>query len=317
MYPASTPHTSGYLPRPGGHRLFWQECGNPHGTPVLAVHGGPGSGSRPQWSRFTDPDHYRMILLDQRGTGHSTPNAGEHTTDLSTNTTPHLIDDFEALRTHLGIDRWHVLGASWGSCLGLAYAQAHPDHVISLVLFAVTAGTRREITWITHDMRRIFPEAWESFRADAGPDADPHHLPAAYARLLADPNPKVRHDAAQAWCRWEDTHVATAPGFTPNPRFEDPAFRLTFARTVTHYWANDCFLTPHQLLDHIPRVAHIPAALITGRLDISGPSDTAYDLARHWPAAELVIVDDAAHTANTSGIGASVVAATDRFAHLH
>lgn len=316
MYTATTPHTSGHLTRPDGHRLFWQECGNPHGTPVLAVHGGPGSGSHTHWSSLTNPDHYRMILLDQRGTGHSTPDIADPTADLTTNTTPHLIDDFEALRTHLRIDRWHVLGASWGSCLGLAYAQTHPDHVISLVLFAVTTGTRAEITWITHDMRRVFPEQWERFRAAAGPDADPRALPAAYARLLADPDPTIRHDAAQAWCQWEDTHVATVPGFTPNPRYADPAFRLTFARAVTHYWANDCFLAPNQLIDDLDRVNHIPATLINGRLDISGPADTAHDLARLWPTAELVIVDDAAHTSGTLGIGAAVVAATDRYAHL-
>ncbi|PWV46800.1 MULTISPECIES: prolyl aminopeptidase [Nocardiopsis] len=316
MYTATTPHTSGHLTRPDGHRLFWQECGNPHGTPLLAVHGGPGSGSHPHWSALTNPDHYRMILLDQRGTGHSTPDIAHPTADLTTNTTPHLIDDFDALRTHLGITRWHVLGASWGSCLGLAYAQAHPDHVISLTLFAVTTGTRAEITWITHDMRRVFPEQWERFRAAAGPDADPRALPAAYAHLLADPDPQVRHDAAQAWCAWEDTHVATVPGFTPNPRYADPAFRLTFARAVTHYWANDCFLAPNQLMDDLDRVTHIPATLINGRLDISGPADTAHDLAQRWPAAELVIVDDAAHTSGTLGIGAAVVAATDRYAHL-
>ncbi|MBR8745491.1 prolyl aminopeptidase, partial [Nocardiopsis sp. MG754419] len=201
----TTPHTQGHLRRPHGQRLFWQETGHPDGVPVLAVHGGPGSGASPTWSRFTDPDHYRLILLDQRGSGRSTPDAADPTTDLTHNTTDHLIDDFEALRIHLGIDRWHLLGASWGSCLALAYAQAHPDHVRALALYAVTTGTPAEITWITHTMRRVFPEQWETFRAAAGPDADPHALPAAYARLLADPDPTVRFEAARAWCAWEDT----------------------------------------------------------------------------------------------------------------
>ncbi|MGW5877394.1 prolyl aminopeptidase [Nocardiopsis terrae] len=311
MYPISHPHTSNHLPRPGDHHLFWQECGNPHGTPVLALHGGPGSSSAPHWSALTDPDHYRLILLDQRGAGASTPDAGAPTTDLTTNTTPHLVQDCEALRTHLGIDRWHLMGASWGTCLALAYAQTHPEQVISLILFAVTTGTRQEITWITHDMRRVFPQEWEDFHAAAGPGADPRALPAAYARLLADPDPRVRHDAALAWCRWEDTHVATVPNFTPNPRFQDPDFRLTFARLVTHYWSNDCFLSPNQLLDNVKRIAHIPAYLINGRLDISGPSDTAHHLARRWPAAELRIVGGAAHTANNHGIGRAVLEATD------
>nr|WP_238581086.1 alpha/beta fold hydrolase [Streptomonospora alba] len=211
MYPHSHPHISGYLERPDGQRLFWQELGNPQGIPVLGVHGGPGSSSNPRWSMLTDPDHYRLILLDQRGAGASTPNAGDIHTDLGLNTTDHLIADFEALRTHLGIDTWHLMGASWGSCLALAYAQTHPDRVRSLVLFAVTAGTRQEITWITYHMRRVFPAQWEDFYAAAGVGADPTALPAAYARLLAAPDPKVRFDAARAWCTWEDTHVATPP----------------------------------------------------------------------------------------------------------
>lgn len=316
MHPTTTPHTHGHLPRPHGHHLFWQETGNPHGVPVLAIHGGPGSGASHKWSCFTDPDHYRLILLDQRGSGHSTPNAANPTTDLTTNTTTHLIDDFEALRTHLRIDRWHLLGASWGSTLALAYAQTHPEVVRALVLFAITTGTRAEITWITHTMRRVFPHQWERFRAAAGPGADPHHLPAAYARLLADPDPQVRFEAARAWCAWEDTHVATTPGHTPDPRFDDPAFRATFARLVTHYWANDCFLAPDQLLEGMERIAHLPAVLAHGRLDISGPSDIAHDLAARWPAAKLHIVEEAAHTTNVAGLGQIVAQAMDRFRTL-
>ncbi|WP_285733000.1 prolyl aminopeptidase [Nocardiopsis sp. ATB16-24] len=316
MYHHSHPHTSGHLERPHGQRLFWQELGNPQGTPVLGVHGGPGSSSNPRWSMLTDPDHYRLILLDQRGAGASTPDAGDIDTDLSLNTTDHLIADFEALRTHLGIHTWHLMGASWGSCLALAYAQTHPDRVRSLTLFAVTTGTRQEITWITHHMRRVFPAQWEDFHAAAGAGADPTALPAAYARLLADPDPQVRFDAARAWCAWEDTHVATAPGHTPDPRFQNPAFRATFARLVTHYWANDCFLAPDQLLNNIDRIAHLPAALINGRLDISSPCDTAHDLAARWPAAELLIVDEAAHTTNTTGIGQAVKDTLDRFRTL-
>ncbi|MFB8762414.1 alpha/beta fold hydrolase [Nocardiopsis alba] len=316
MHPVTTPHTTGTLTRPHGQKLHWQELGNPHGTPLLGIHGGPGSHSNPRWSQLADPHHYRLILIDQRGAGASTPNAAHPHTDLTHNTTGHLISDFEALRTHLNIDRWHLLGASWGTCLALAYAQTHPHHIHSLTLLAVNTGTRREIEWITHDMRRIFPHQWEEFRAAAGPDADPRRLPAAYSRLLAHPDPTIRHDAALAWCRWEDTHIATTPDHTPNPRFNDPAFRATFARLVTHYWANDCFLEPDQLTRDLHRITHLPATLINGRLDISGPSDIAHDLAASWPGAHLVIVDNAGHTSNAHGVGQAAKDSLDRMRTL-
>src|SRR5699024_8415562 len=159
----------------------------------------------------------------------------------TTNTTAHLIEDIETLRTHLGIDTWLLLGASWGTTLALAYAQTHPERVHALTLVSVTTASPHEVHWITHQMRHILPEAWQDFRQAAGPDADPHHLAAAYTRLLADPDPTVRANAARAWCAWEDTHVATTAHHRPNPRFDDPHHRLRFARLVTHYWAHHAF----------------------------------------------------------------------------
>lgn len=310
----STPHAQGTLPTTDGHTLYWQAHGNPHGRPALVLHGGPGSGAHPGWTDFFDTTRHRVIMLDQRGSGHSTPDAADPTADLSTNTTPHLVADIEALRRHLGIDTWLVLGGSWGTTLALAYAQAHPDPVRAMVLLAVTTTTRREVTWVTHDMRRVFPEQWDRFRAAAGPDADPRDLSSAYARLLADPDPRVRFEAARAWCAWEDTHVSATPGFTPNRRFTDPAFRMTFARLVTHYWSNAAFLPEGHLLARVPDLAHIPATLVHGRLDISGPADIAYDLAAAWPGAELVIVEGAGHSAGTITLQGATRAATDRYA---
>ncbi|RKS08665.1 proline iminopeptidase [Nocardiopsis sp. Huas11] len=312
----STPHAYGTLPVTDGHTLYWQAHGNPDGRPALVLHGGPGAAATPGWTTFFDTTRYRVILLDQRGSGRSTPDAADPTADLTTNTTRHLVADIEALRHHLGIDTWLVLGGSWGTTLALAYALTHPEPVRAMVLFALTTTTPREVTWITHDMRRVFPEQWERFAAAAGPGADPRDLSSAYARLLADPDPQVRFDAARAWCEWEDTHVSATPGFTPNARFTDPAFRMTFARLVTHYWSHAAFLPPGHLLAHAPDLAHIPATLVHGRLDISGPADIAYDLATAWPGAELVIVEGAGHSAGTITLHSATRAATDRYADL-
>ncbi|WP_017598833.1 prolyl aminopeptidase [Nocardiopsis lucentensis] len=289
------PHAEGMLNVGQGHHLYWQAHGNPHGTPALVLHGGPGSGCHPGWTAFFDTTRHRVILLDQRGTGHSTPPAHDPTTDLTTNTTHHLINDIETLRTHLGIDTWLILGGSWGSTLALAYAQTHPTRVHGIVLVCVTTTTAAEVHWITHDMGRIFPEEWDRFRHAAGPHADPHDLATAYAHLLTDPDPRVRDDAARAWCRWEDVHISTVPEARPNPRYDDPDFRMTFARLVTHYWSNTAFLPDGQLLERAHTLNGIPGAMIHGRLDISGPADIPVRLAQRWTDAELTILSGAGH----------------------
>lgn len=282
-----SPFATGILDTPDGQQLYWETVGDPHGRPAVYLHGGPGSGSRGSARRYFTG--WRGVLLDQRGAGRSRPAAADPATSLSTNTTSHLVADLELLRTHLGVDRWTVVGVSWGVTLGLVYAQTHPDRVDAMVLAAVTAGTRREISWITRDMGRVFPREWERFAADL-PEDD---LPAAYARLIE--NPVTRDAAAKAWCDWEDTHVSLMPGWSPAPRYDDPAFRYAFARMVTHYWGNDCFLDDGQVERDLHRIAHIPAVLIHGRHDVSSPLDTAWRLHRAWPASELVVLGDAGH----------------------
>ena len=294
-YPAVEPYQSGMLSVGDGHRLYWEAVGNPAGTAALYVHGGPGGGCTAEARRYFDPGAYRAVLFDQRGCGRSRPLASAPDADLSTNTTPHLVDDLERLREHLGIDRWIVVGISWGVTLSLVYAQRHPQRVMAMVLAAVTAGTRRETNWITRDMGRIFPREWERFAA-AVPTADhAGDLAAAYARLLADPDPQVRERAALQWCVWEDTHVSLVPGWVPNPRYQDAAFRMIFARLVTHYWSHGCFLTEGQILNGMERLAGIPAVLIHGRYDVSGPLDTAWHMHRAWPDSRLVVLNDAGH----------------------
>lgn len=308
------PEPTGHLPLTHGHTMAYYTSGNPHGRPALALHGGPGSGAAPGYTTFFDPTRYYLIQFDQRGCGNSTPDAAHPHTDLQANTTAHLINDIETLRTHLDIDTWLVLGASWGTTLALAYAQTHPERVHALTLVSVTTTSPHEVHWITHQMRHIFPEAWQDFREAAGPDADPHHLAHAYTRLLADPDPTVRERAARAWCAWEDTHVATNPHHRPNPRYADPHYRHRFARLVTHYWAHHAFLAPDQLIENAHRLHNTPGALIHGRLDISSPTSTAHTLARAWPAAQLTICGDAGHIGGHSPMIQATRAATDRFA---
>lgn len=311
LYPEIEPFASGMLEVRDGHRLYWETVGNPAGTAALYLHGGPGSGCSPRSRRYFDPKAYHAVLFDQRGCGRSRPLASDFDADLSTNTTDQLIADIERLREHLQIDRWVVVGVSWGVSLGLVYAQRHPERVKAMVLGAVTAGTQREISWITRDMGRIFPREWERFAALVPEAERSGDLAAAYARLLASPDPAVREQAAIEWCRWEDTHVSLMPDWEPDPRYEDAEFRLIFSRLVTHYWSHGCFLTDGEIMAGMPRIANIPAVLIHGRWDVSGPLDTAWALHRAWPKSELQILDEAGH----GGVGfpEAMTAALDQF----
>ncbi|MEU8461699.1 prolyl aminopeptidase [Streptomyces sp. NPDC029003] len=313
LHPPIEPHAHGMLDVGDGNRVYWETCGNPEGKPALVLHGGPGSGAGPSWRRLFDPTAYRIVLFDQRGCGRSTPDAADPRTSLATNTTPHLIADIELLRRHLGIDKWLVTGGSWGVTLALAYAVRHPGRVSELVLFSVTHTTRREVDWVTRDMGRVFPGEWARFR-DAVPEGERDgSLVEAYARMLADPDPAVRERAAREWCRWEDVHVATHAGHTPDPRFEDPHFRMRFARLVTHYWRHAGFLEDGALLSGAGKLTGIPGVLVHGRLDISSPPDVAWRLAQVWPDAELVLIGDEGHGLSGHATREAVLAALDRF----
>jgi proline iminopeptidase len=313
LYPAVEPYESGLLEVSDGQSLYWETVGNPAGIPVLYLHGGPGSGCTVGARRFFDPETFRAVLFDQRGCGRSLPLASGPDVDLTVNTTAHILDDIERLREHLGVERWLVSGLSWGVSLGLVYAQAFPGRVIAMALGAVTGGTRLEIEWITRSMGRIFPREWEEFVAPLPVEERDGNLPAAYARLLADPDPVVRENAALQWCRWEDVHVSLMPGWTPSVRYQNPDFRRVMTRLVTHYWANDCFLAPNQILDGMDRLAEIPAILVHGLYDISGPLDTAWAIHQRWPGSELVVLDGAGH--GGGGFNEALVEALNSLAH--
>ncbi|MDQ3541022.1 MAG: prolyl aminopeptidase [Chloroflexota bacterium] len=313
-FPVVDPFDSGMLQVGDGHRVYWECCGNPDGKPAIYLHGGPGSGASPGQRRFFDPDVYRVVLFDQRGSGRSRPLADDPDADLSANTTAHLIADIEALRRHHGVETWTILGLSWGTTLGLAYAQSYPQRVNAMVLALVTTTSRREVEWLTRDVGRIFPLEWDRFAA-AVPDTL-RHLPLvdAYATLLFDSDPAIREHAAREWCTWEDAHVSLAPGHRPSPRFEDPEFRLRFARLVTHYWRNAAFLEENQLLRDVATLNGIPGVLIHGRFDVSSPLETAWKLSQAWTTSRLHVMDDAGHGGDT--LPAIIVEDLARFATI-
>ncbi len=296
-YPPIEPYEQGMLDVGDENLVYWEVCGNPGGKPALVVHGGPGSGCSTGMRRAFDPDRYRVVLFDQRGCGRSTPHASDPATDMSRNTTGHLLADMERLRGHLGIDRWLLSGGSWGSTLILAYAERYPQRVSEIVISGVTTTRRSEIDWLYRGVARFFPAEWERFRAGV-PEADrAGDLVAAYARLMEDPDPLVRARAANDWCAWEDAVVSLEPNGKPNPYSDrPPAALLALVRICAHYFAHGAWLEEGALLRDAGRLAGIPGVLIHGRLDLSGPLDTAWELARAWPDAELIAVTDSGHT---------------------
>ncbi len=315
LYPKLEPYAHGILDVGDGQRVYWETCGNPNGIPALVVHGGPGSGCTSWHRRLFDPSAYRIVLYDQRGAGRSTPHASEAGVDLSTNTTQALVADMELLREHLEVERWAILGGSWGSTLSLAYAEGHPDRVRAMVLWGVTTGRRSEADWLFRDgLEPLFPEQWERRRGALPPELRGGDILEGYAQLLFDPDPEVQSAAALAWCTWESVTPAWPPTDGLDERYEDPAFALGFARLVTHYVRHDDFLEDGALIRHADRLDGIPGVLVNGRYDLQAPLGNAWTLARAWPDAELVVVDGEGHAGDAPGISSELIRATDRFA---
>lgn len=286
---------SGWVNVPNA-KIYWEAAGEPSNIPVLFLHGGPGcSLGQGGYRKRHDHNRFRVIGLDQRGCGKSTPVAQDDLDHLAENTTQALIRDIEAVREHLGIERWIVTGASWGSTLALAYALEHPDRLLGVAVVAVTTSSREEIQWITEDVGRIFPEAWHNF-AEAAKAAPGERVVAAYARRMAGQDRDDARLAALSWDRWEATHVSLDPNWLPGPLFNDERERMTFALLVTHYWANDGFLIDGQeIIPRVHKLNGIPGYLIHGRRDISGPVVTAWQLHRRWKSSQLVVIEEDGH----------------------
>lgn len=310
-YPDVEPNESGLLHTGDGNLVYWETCGNPDGVPALIVHGGPGSGCTAGARRSLDPARFRIVLFDQRNCGRSRPHASDPAADMRLNTTGHLLADMERLREHLGIEKWLLRGASWGVTLSLAYAERHPDRVSGMLMLSVTSTRRLEIDWLYRGAGRFFPEAWARFVGFAGltgtyrlpTDASPPitGLLAANSRMMDDPDIDVRSRAAAEWLAWEDAVISQESNGAPGAYGDRPDdAKLAFARICSHYFSHDGFLEDGVLIREAGKLAGIPAVLIHGRTDLSGGAYTPWELARAWPGAELIMIEDSGHTGSAS-----------------
>jgi proline iminopeptidase len=310
LYPEIEPYRTGRLPVSGGHELFFEESGNPTGKPVIFLHGGPGGGTDPRMRRYFDPARYRVVLLDQRGCGKSTPFA-----TLEENTTWHLVDDIEVLRRHLGIESWQVFGGSWGSTLALAYAETHPERVSELVLRGIFLLRPEEIRWFYQEGTSwIFPDFWREYLEHI-PETERGDLLHAYYRRLTSPDPAVARAAAKIWSVWEGRTSKLIPNADLIARFGADDFSWALARIEAHYFVHDAWLGQGRgLLQNIAKIRHIPGTIVHGRYDVVCPVKNAFDLHHAWPESKLIIVPDAGHSASEPGIVHELVNATDGYA---
>ncbi len=309
LYPAIEPYHSGHLRVSPHHELYFEVSGRPDGQAAVFLHGGPGGGTDPNQRRFFDPEHYRIVLFDQRGCGRSSPHAS-----LEDNTTWHLVEDIERLREHLGVDRWLVFGGSWGSTLALAYAETHPERVRALVLRGIFLLSERELSWFYQEgTSRFFPDSWERY-LDPIPPEERGDLLRAYHRRLTSDDPDVRRVAARAWSQWEGGTSFLLPDSAFVAHTGEEEFSLAFARIESHFFVNGGFFEPRdQLLRNIDRIRSIPGVIVQGRYDVICPPETAWALHRAWPEATLEWVPDAGHSAFERGTVDALVRATDGY----
>jgi len=307
LYPPLEPHRTGRLPVDDIHTLYWEECGNPNGVPVLFLHGGPGAGLSPRHRQFFDPAYYRIVLFDQRGAGQSTP-LGEY----RNNTTQLLIEDIERLREMMDIPQWLVFGGSWGSTLALAYGQAHPARCTGFVLRGIFLATKNEIDWFMNGIRGFFPKEHAQFVANI-PAAEQADLLQAYVKRLFSDDPAENLQAARTWSRYEGSCLHLLPHPEVADTFGSDAVALGVGRLEAHYFRHAAFLTENQLIEQVGRIRHLPAVIIQGRYDVVCPPQSAWALHQAWPEASFQVIEDAGHAALEPGVARALVAATDQF----
>jgi proline iminopeptidase len=310
LYPEIAPFDTGRLQVSPVHEIYYEQVGNPRGKPAVFLHGGPGGGIVSDYRRYFDPERYRVVLFDQRGSGQSTPHAS-----LEDNTTWHLVSDIEQLREHLGIERWQVFGGSWGSTLALAYAETHPQRVSELVLRGIFLCRPQEIRWFYQEgAGAIFADVWEEY-VKVIPEAERGDMVSAYYRRLTSDDYAVRLEAARAWSIWEGSTSKLFFDPAMIEKFADPEFALAFARIECHYFMNNSFFsTDNYLIENVEKIRHLPGVIVQGRYDVVCPLVSAWELHRAWPEAELHIIPDAGHSISEPGIIAALITATDDFA---
>ena len=313
LYPELKPYREFFLPVTHGHSLYVELCGNPQGMPVVVIHGGPGGGCGPSSRRFFDPNDYHIILLDQRGAGRSLPHAS-----LEANTTQHLIEDFELLRCELGISKWLLFGGSWGATLALAYAQAHPNRALGLILRGVFLGRQKDVDWIYEagGASRMFADYWQVFQKPLiNTDAEATgEMVNTYHKLLCGADELKRFAAAKAWAAWEGSIATLNPRPHLGDDFSDGHFALALARIECHYFVNQCFFEPNQLLKNMHKISHLPGIIVHGRYDMICPAEQAFEVHALWQACQLHIVRDAGHAQQELGIVDNLIKATREFA---
>eukprot|EP01087_Luapelamoeba_hula_P017725 TRINITY_DN5613_c0_g2_i1.p1 TRINITY_DN5613_c0_g2~~TRINITY_DN5613_c0_g2_i1.p1 ORF type:complete len:324 (-),score=59.19 TRINITY_DN5613_c0_g2_i1:106-1077(-) len=313
LYPEVEPYATGTLRVSGPHTLYYEQVGNPSGKPVVVLHGGPGGGVEPYYRRFFDPEVYRVVLLDQRGAGKSTPHA-----NLEKNTTWDLVADIELLREHLGIDKWVVFGGSWGATLSLAYSETHPTRVKALILRGVFALRRSELLFFYQEGASwMFPDAWEHYLAPI-PEPERGDLMSAYHRRLTGDDEEVKRKCAIAWSVWEmaTSRLYVDPDYIARAA-DDVEFALAFARIECHYFVNAGFFKKDgQLIEDAHKLSEIPGVIVQGRYDMVCPMKTAWDLHKNWSKAELKIIPDAGHSMKEPGIQTALLNACDKFRDL-
>lgn len=310
LYPAIEPYRTGYLKLDDIHEMYWEECGNPNGVPVVFIHGGPGAGAGTSARQFFDPDHYRIVVYDQRGAGRSKP-LGE----TRNNTTPHLIVDLENLRIFLGIEKWVIFGGSWGSTLGIAYAEHHPERCLGLILRGVFLCRRQEVEWFIYGMKNIFPEEWRRF-AEFIPESERDDLEKAYHKRLMSSDPAVYMPAALSWSRYEGACATLIPDSKKLETFLDETVALGMARMESHYFTHNIFLPEDFLIQNLGKIRHIPTIIVQGRYDIVCPIITADDVVQHLPEVDYRIIPNAGHASNDPALRAELVRACEEFKKL-
>jgi len=311
FYPKITPYSSGFLDIDKTHSLYWEQSGNPDGIPIIVLHGGPGEGSSAASRRFFDPEHYRIILLDQRGAGRSQPLGS-----IENNSLKHLVSDLEKLRKHLRISKWHLFGGSWGSTLALSYAIKYPNKCISMILRSIFLLSQKEIDWYLYGMKTFYPEAWKKF-SEFIPKEERNDLLGAYYKRLYNKEPHISMDAAQKWYVYECACSSFIPKTGTLYSENQYHHALAMAKLEAHFYKNEILPPEKAIINYIDKIRHIPAIIIQGRYDVICPINTAYDLHQEWPEADLVIVPDGGHSATDPSVKSSLINASEQMKNLN